>query len=564
MRALRESDPQAVGAYRLLAELGRGGMGRVLLASGPDGRLVALKQVHARLGADEAFRARFRREVAASRMVSGAFTAAVMDADPDAVTPWLASVFVAGPSLGAAVEAAGALPEAVVRRLAAGLATALVAIHRAGLVHRDLKPDNVLLSEDGVRVIDFGIARPAEPGGEASELTQTGMVVGSPAFMSPEQAEGKEPGPASDVFSLGSVLAMAAAGRSPFAAPSTLGTLYNVVHAGPELSGVPAGLRPLVEACLAKDPAARPTPGRLLELIGPVAPAGPVGPSWPAAVHRLIAEQRAAVAGLVRGGPDRAAARGGTGAGGGAGAGVGPADPTVPLDRSGPAGSTAVLPPGGLPRPPGGGRRVRSAVWATVAGLVLVGGLGLTAYALRTGGGGAEGGGGQPSASPSRTAPLVPDRYATLPKCSDVEGKFGLEYRREDKDYHSEGGSTANAECQWFGTHREGGENQWDPSPHATVRWSLKISNSAGHDATETQKSEFTSHSGSGLRFDPALDVGEAAYWDRPKEGETCVLAVRDGNLVIRVGLGGEEHPAASCESDAVKAARTALASVPR
>ncbi|MFD7259787.1 serine/threonine-protein kinase [Streptomyces sp. NPDC059874] len=557
MRALRESDPRAVGPYRLLAELGRGGMGRVLLASGPDGRLVALKQVHARLGADEAFRARFRREVAASRQVSGAFTAAVMDADPEAVTPWLASVFVAGPSLGAAVEAAGALPEPVVRRLAAGLATALVAIHRTGLVHRDLKPDNVLLSEDGVRVIDFGIARLAERGGEASELTQTGMVVGSPAFMSPEQAEGKEPGPASDVFSLGSVLAMAAAGSSPFAAPSTLGTLYNVVHAEPELSGVPDGLRPLVEACLAKDPAARPTAARLLELIGPVAPEGPAGTSWPAAVRRLITEQRAAVAGLVRGGPDRAAAVGR------AGAGVGPADPTVRLERSGPAASTAVLPPEALPGPPGG-RTVRPAVWATVAGLVLVAGLGLTAYVLRSGGGGSEGLGGQPGASPSRTAPVEPDRYARLPNCSDVAGRFGMEHRRKDKDAHSEGGSTAGAECQWFGTHREGGENQWDPLPHATVRWSLKISDSAGYDATETQKSEFRMDSGMGLRFDRTLDVGEAGYWDRPKEGETCVLAVRDGNLVIRVGLGGEEHPAASCESDAVKAARTALASVTR
>ncbi|WP_329386151.1 serine/threonine protein kinase [Streptomyces sp. NBC_01351] len=559
MRALRETDPQAVGPYRLLAELGRGGMGRVLLASGPDGRMVALKQVHARLGADEAFRARFRREVAASRKVSGAFTAAVMDADPEAATPWLASVFVAGPALGAAVEAAGALPEAVVRRLGAGLATALVAIHRAGLVHRDLKPDNVLLAEDGVRVIDFGIARPAESGGDAAELTQTGMVVGSPAFMSPEQAEGKEPGPASDVFSLGSVLAMAASGRSPFAAASTLGTLYNVVHAEPELAGVPDGLRPLVEACLAKDPGARPSPARLLELIGPVAPAGPVGPSWPPAVLRLIAEQRAAVAGLVRGGPDRA----GAGAGTGTGAGSGPEDLTVPLDRRRPAGPTAVLPPGGLP-PASGGRRSRAAVWAAVAGLVLVGGLGVTAYALRPDGSGAEGGGGKASASPSPTAPVEPDRYTKLAECSEVAAKFGLPDRYEDADAHSDHGSSARAECRWLGTHEVGGELRWDPHPHAAVRWEIEIGHAAGESGTARQKGRFTMYAGMGLRFAPGLGIGEETYWDKPKEGETCVLAVRDGNLVIRVALGGEEHPAASCESEAMKAAKTALASVPR
>ncbi|WP_262366448.1 serine/threonine-protein kinase, partial [Streptomyces sp. WAC05950] len=189
---------------------------RVLLAAGPDGRLVAVKQVLAHFADDEGFRARFRREVTASRKVSGAYTAAVIDADPDAPTPWLASVFVAGPSLGAVVKAVGVLPEDVVRRLAAGLTSALAEIHRAGLVHRDLKPDNVLLAEDGVRVIDLGIARATEgePEGDTG-LTRTGFVVGSPAYMSPEQAEGHPLTPASDVFSLGSVLVMALTGRSP-------------------------------------------------------------------------------------------------------------------------------------------------------------------------------------------------------------------------------------------------------------------------------------------------------------------------------------------------------------
>lgn len=168
MSGLRE-----VGRYRVLAELGRGGMGRVLLGYGPDGRLVALKLVHEQFAEDDGFRARFRREVEASRAVSGAYTAAVVDADPDAPTPWLASVFVPGPSLHDAVQTAGALPEEPVLRLAAGLATALIQIHRAELVHRDLKPSNVLLADDGPRVIDFGLVR-AVNGGRSGDLTRAG------------------------------------------------------------------------------------------------------------------------------------------------------------------------------------------------------------------------------------------------------------------------------------------------------------------------------------------------------------------------------------------------------
>ncbi|MGW9037472.1 serine/threonine-protein kinase, partial [Streptomyces sp. NPDC055721] len=301
MRPLKASDPVSSGPYRLFAELGSGGMGRVLLGAAPDGRLVAVKQVHAGLAADDGFRARFQREVAASQKVSGAYTAAVMDSDADAPTPWLASVFVAGPSLGAAVAEVGPLAEDLVRRLAAGLASALAEVHRVGLIHRDLKPDNVLLSEDGVRVIDFGIARAAETGAEHQGdlgLTRTGLVIGSPPFMSPEQAEGKRLTAASDVFSLGSVLVMAATGRSPFVGSSTLQTLYDVVHAEPDLSGVPAGLRGIVERCLAKDPEARPTPAGLLGLLGPVAPAGR---QWPPAVYRMIASQRAAIDRLLDG-----------------------------------------------------------------------------------------------------------------------------------------------------------------------------------------------------------------------------------------------------------------------
>ncbi|MEV0120534.1 protein kinase [Streptomyces sp. NPDC050703] len=288
MERLTAADPTEVGRYRTIAELGRGGMGRVLLSSAPDGRLVALKQVHTQLVADDGFRARFRREVAASRKVSGVHTSAVIDADADAAEPWLTSEFVPGPSLQEAVAAVGALPEEAVLRIAGGLASALADIHRAGLVHRDLKPSNVLLADDGPRVIDFGIARAAD-GEDGTELTTTGWLVGSPGFMSPEQAEGLPSGPAGDVFSLGAVLVMACTGRSPFAGPGVPQTLYNVVHTEPDLSGLPATVRPLVARCLAKDPEERPTPARLLAEIGRLTPSAR---PWPAEVHELIAAQQ--------------------------------------------------------------------------------------------------------------------------------------------------------------------------------------------------------------------------------------------------------------------------------
>ncbi|XVQ11060.1 WD40 repeat domain-containing serine/threonine protein kinase [Spirillospora sp. CA-255316] len=294
MRPLAQSDPRHVGPYRTLAELGRGGMGRVLLGSAPDGRLVAVKLVHARLVGVPGFRDRFRDEVAATRAVSGAYTAAVIDADADAPTPWLASVYVPGPSLHDAVRAAGALPVEPVLRLAAGLAAALLDIHRSGLVHRDLKPSNVLLAADGPRVIDFGVARAVESGD--GDQTQTGLLAGTPGFMSPEEADARQPTAASDIFSLGCVLAMACTGRGPFDGPGVPQTLYNVVHTAPVLDAVPGRLRPIVEACLAKDPDARPAPDRLLTMIGHVAPSTR---PWPPAVHRLIEERQAAIAGLL-------------------------------------------------------------------------------------------------------------------------------------------------------------------------------------------------------------------------------------------------------------------------
>ena len=270
---LLPTDPEWVGPYRLLGRLGAGGMGEVYLARSPGGRLVAVKIIRPELAADRGFRARFAREAAAARTVSGVFTAPVVDADTEAPRPWLATAYVPGPSLAEAVAQRGPLPPGVVLTLGAGLAEGLQAIHAAGLVHRDLKPSNVLLADDGPRVIDFGIARAAD----VSELTQTGMILGSPGFLSPEQAEGGAVGPPSDVFSLGSVLNFAASGAGPFGVGSVASLVYRVVNREPNLSGVPEQLRPLIQRCLAKDPARRPTAGELLALFSAAQP----DPQWP-------------------------------------------------------------------------------------------------------------------------------------------------------------------------------------------------------------------------------------------------------------------------------------------
>jgi hypothetical protein len=235
-------------------------MGQVFLGRSPGGRLVAVKVIRAELAGDPGFRARFAREVVAARKVSGVFTAAVVDADPAAPLPWLVTSFVTGLSLADAVGEHGALPVASVLALAAGLAEGLGAIHAAGVVHRDLKPSNVLLAADGPRVIDFGISRAVD----APQLTRTGMVIGSPAFMSPEQVEGGAVGPASDVFSLGAVLVFAATGQGPFGPGAPTALMYRVVHGTPRLDRLPGPVRPLAERCLAKDPGQRPTAAQFL------------------------------------------------------------------------------------------------------------------------------------------------------------------------------------------------------------------------------------------------------------------------------------------------------------
>src|SRR5690242_720967 len=267
---LQPGDPQSIGPYRLVGQLGQGGMGRVYLGVSPGGRPVAVKAIRAELAADPQFRTRFGREVAAARRVSGVFTAQVVDADVDGPVAWMATAYVPGPSLSDAVESHGPLPEASLLALAAGLAESLGAIHAAGVTHRDLKPSNVLLAEDGPRVIDFGISRAAE----STTLTQTGLTIGSPGFMSPEQAVGTEVGPPSDIFSLGTVLAYAATGQGPFGGGTTASLLYRVVHETPDLDGVPAAVRPLIERCLVKEPAQRPTAVALLGAVGALQPTG--------------------------------------------------------------------------------------------------------------------------------------------------------------------------------------------------------------------------------------------------------------------------------------------------
>ncbi|RMI39086.1 serine/threonine-protein kinase, partial [Streptomyces triticirhizae] len=280
MEPLTPDDPSSVGAYRLLGRLGRGGMGRVYLGRSAGGRTVAVKLVHPHIAADQRFRTRFAREVAAARLVGGEWTAPVLDADPEAEVPWVATGYVAGPDLARAVAAHGPLPERAARALGAGLAEGLAAVHARGLVHRDVKPSNVLLALDGPRLIDFGIARATEAGA-TTQLTTTGVSVGSPGYMSPEQALGEELGPATDVFSFGAVLAFAAGGRPPFPGSGVAQLLYRVVHEPPQLDAVPEALRPLVAACLEKRPDDRPLPGEVARACaGEANAASLVGPGW--------------------------------------------------------------------------------------------------------------------------------------------------------------------------------------------------------------------------------------------------------------------------------------------
>lgn len=289
---LSGQDPRRIGGYLLLGRLGSGAMGRVYLGRSASGRLVAVKTIKREFAGDPDFRSRFAREVAAAGRVSGVFTAAVVAADPEAEIPWLATAYIAAPSLDRLVRACGPLPVPALWWLAAGCAEALESIHQAGLVHRDLKPSNVLVSVDGPRVIDFGVARAAE----RVTATATHQAVGTPAYMAPEQArDSRRTTPASDVFALGSTLVFAATGHPPYAGESVTDVLVRLATEPPDLSGLPEEAAGLLLDCLRRDPADRPTAGALLAHLAAELDGSGTAP-LPAGALALLEEYRRAPA----------------------------------------------------------------------------------------------------------------------------------------------------------------------------------------------------------------------------------------------------------------------------
>ncbi|MFD5421781.1 serine/threonine-protein kinase [Streptomyces sp. NPDC127069] len=542
MGATGLSKPLDIGPFWAVAELGQGGMGRVLLGVGPDGRLAAVKQVHPELAEDPGFRARFRREVAASRKVSGAFTAAVLDADADAHSPWLASVFVPGPTLSQATDAAGPLPEEAVRLLAAGLAQALVDVHRSGLIHRDLKPSNVLLAEDGVRVIDFGIARAVEG---HTRLTHTGAVVGSPPFMAPEQVQGRALTGAADVFSLGSTLVMACTGRPPFAGSSVPGVLYNVAHGAPDLDAVPRVLRSFIEPCLAKDPAQRPSPLELLAAIGTVTATSGM---WPEAVRRLATEQRAEIDQLI----------------------AGPAASSAPdvSERGRVLFPLAASLPPSPPVPLAAVHRRKRTWWlagaAAVSAVAVVTALNFLPPDGKGGTGEGGGTGGAPrktdAAVPSERGPVptpgttplsrVGDKYTQrVPSCQDAKGTVELPPGYGDPFGNIEAAGDTPEEsnqCSWSDRYGD----------KVFVSWDRHLSE-AGKTGAELAKQAYeSSYASAWQSYERAdLGVGEEAYWQRGK----AYLYARDVNLKLSVAVEGSRYTVDEARDIAKAAGKSAL-----
>jgi serine/threonine protein kinase len=301
VQPLRRWDPERIGPYSIIGKLGAGAMGQVFLARSTTGRLVAVKTIRPELAEEAGFRARFAREVAAASRVSGVFTASVIEADPDADLPWVATAYVPAPSLSTLVKLAGPLPVPAVRWLAAGCAEALQSIHGAGLLHRDVKPSNVLVAPDGPRVIDFGIARSAE----RIQLTTTRGAAGTPAYMAPEQArDGTQASPASDVFSLGATLVFAATGHPPYQGETVMDILVRLATEAPDLSGLPGELTDLIAPCLERVPRMRPTDATILGRLGSFAIPDGAGHSYlPSRAMAVIAEfQRAPVPAAATGG----------------------------------------------------------------------------------------------------------------------------------------------------------------------------------------------------------------------------------------------------------------------
>ncbi|MGW0790398.1 protein kinase domain-containing protein [Streptomyces sp. NPDC002911] len=479
--------PEYAGQYRLEACLGAGGMGVVHLARSASGLQLAVKVVHRQHAADPEFRARFRQEVAAARRVSGAFTAPVVDADPAAALPWMATLYVPGPTLAAQVKRNGPMSPAELRRLTAGLAEALRDIHRAGVIHRDLKPSNVLLPDSGPKVIDFGISRPYD-----SDLrTETGKLIGSPPYMAPEQFQRpREVGPAADVFALGAVLVHAATGRGPFDSDSPYLVAYQVVHDEADLAGVPADLAPLVGRCLAKDPAERPTPGEIMAALHP--------PSYEAAA--FIPVQRRPLA-----------------------AECGEADEDMGADEE----TTHVRAAGGPPSGSGPGavpgRRTRHRLAAVAAAVVLLAG-GLWAA-------GAWGGSGTPEAETGagaekeRATAVVPWQTtlrspgSSTPSCAPGAGSGSALYCVTD-GFGTARLDPSDGRVVW--AHRDASKSSGSTSPVGAVSGSMAYTVVAGEKLR-------TYSSGSGIEL---WHTDLSRYVDTPlPAGDTLLTARQDGTL---------------------------------
>ncbi|RKS06266.1 serine/threonine protein kinase [Nocardiopsis sp. Huas11] len=393
MQPLASDDPQSIGPHRLLARLGAGGMGKVYLARTPDGHLCALKAVKEDLAHDAQFRARFAREIRAAQRVRGPFTPAVVDADPDAPEPWMATEYVPGPTLKEAVRDGGPFPEPSLLVLTLGLARALATIHGAGLMHRDLKPSNILLSPRGPQVIDFGIARAVE----GTVLTRTGQTFGTPAYSSPEQVVGQNISPRSDLFSMAGAVVFAAGGEPPFGAGPPARVLRRVMSGRPNLDAVPEGvLRDLLARCFAKDPAHRPgaeeVRAALADLPLPSAEHG-----W---LPAPVTEQIDRHAGRTRRAEEADLTTADMSGADGFGTGSTPVWPstTVPGEATAPGGDTV---PGSAAPRPWWRRRTAVVTASAAAALVIAGGGALALTTLPLGSAGEPGAGGEPSADPA-------------------------------------------------------------------------------------------------------------------------------------------------------------------